>query len=65
MHFSIINWGPNNITLTNFIPRFEIFYFTISNQKIQQIRYLKINNLFLEQDRFESIYKTISSFDFK
>lgn len=26
MHFSIINWGPNNITLTNFMTNFNFLF---------------------------------------
>lgn len=52
----------NNITLMNFIPCFN---FLLSFQIKNLANTLFENNLLPEQDRFESIYKTISSFNFK
>lgn len=52
----------NNITLMNFIPCFN---FLLPFQIKNLANTLFENNLLLEQDRFESIYETISSFNFK
>lgn len=52
----------NNITLMNFIPYFN---FLLPFQIKNLANTLFENNLLPEQDRFESIYETISSFNFK
>lgn len=53
---------PNNSD--EFYSMFQ-FFIIISNQKSSKMHYLKIISTSLKKTRFESIYKTISSFNFK